>query len=370
MKVVEVDEKRKMIKVVPENVEDLYLLSQTILPGDRVLARTTRKIKREDGESKRIPMDLEIEVESIGFHEFGGLRIHGRIVRGPKNLVPIGSYHTITINKYQELTIFKSRGFESALKKFEEASLPPKKVLIISLDHDEASIVLLDGRNMETVAEIRSNIPGKHYQTGEKYDSLIKAYFSEILREAKKYENVDGIIIAGPGQIKEDFLERSGLPAALVDTSMGGIAGVYEAIRRGAPKDIAERQRILEESSLVEEILASIFKGDKKYVYGLKRVREAAEMGAVEELYVSDKFFHELLGRGELRDVLENVERFGGSRKVISTSHPRGKRFDIVLRIAAKLRYQIDRVLFGDKKKTIISRFLRRNRSGPVAQPG
>ncbi|MHA2034342.1 MAG: mRNA surveillance protein pelota, partial [Candidatus Thorarchaeota archaeon] len=103
MKVIKRVPKEGRITLKIETLDDLWHLYNIVAAGDRVIARTVRRVRigSEDDrkqESVRKPMTLVLEVEDISFHTFSNrVRIKGRILEGPSDLVNIGSHHTFNI---------------------------------------------------------------------------------------------------------------------------------------------------------------------------------------------------------------------------------------------------------------------------------
>ena len=90
MKVLFKDLKHKELKLVPENLDDIWHLYNIVENGDLVRAVTFRtdeqkddKIRSKKIEKKRIKIGLR--VSEVKFHEFSDrLRIHGTIEEGPQ----------------------------------------------------------------------------------------------------------------------------------------------------------------------------------------------------------------------------------------------------------------------------------------------
>ena len=102
MKITFEDRKKGLVALLPETLDDLWHLSHIIAEGDEVFSKTTRRIQDNTGDKLRSDrgvkktFTLGISVESVSFHIFTGkLRIIGSIIRGPEDLVPLGSHHTI-----------------------------------------------------------------------------------------------------------------------------------------------------------------------------------------------------------------------------------------------------------------------------------
>jgi len=105
MKILQKDLRHGMVRVMVENLDDLWYLSNVICPGDRVSARTERRVKAKDdmeraGKSERVAVTITLKVEKTDFRlENDSFRISGTITEGPEDLVSAGSHHTINVEK-------------------------------------------------------------------------------------------------------------------------------------------------------------------------------------------------------------------------------------------------------------------------------
>ena len=102
MKITYQDRKKGIIELLPETLDDLWHLSHIIAEGDTVYSKTTRRIQDNTGDKLRSDrgvkktFTLGVSVEDVSFHIFTGkLRIIGSIIKGPEDLIPLGSHHTI-----------------------------------------------------------------------------------------------------------------------------------------------------------------------------------------------------------------------------------------------------------------------------------
>ena len=96
MKIVHKNLKAGEVKLVVENAEDLWLLSQVIDAGDTLKGQTVRKLKvNEEADATKRTVFMAIGVEKTEFGQL--LRVSGKITDGPED-VPRGSYHTFSIS--------------------------------------------------------------------------------------------------------------------------------------------------------------------------------------------------------------------------------------------------------------------------------
>ena len=97
------------IKLIPENLDDLWHLKFIIEPGDIVFSLTKRVRESSDklrSDKEKVTVRLGIEVEKVEFYKFANrLRITGKIVAGVED----SGYHTINIPVGKELSIIKEK---------------------------------------------------------------------------------------------------------------------------------------------------------------------------------------------------------------------------------------------------------------------
>ena len=200
------------IKLVPENLDDIWHLYNIIDENDLVRAVTFRtdeqkddKIRSKKAEKKR--MKLGVRVEEVKFHEFSDrLRIHGTIEEGPQDL---GSFHTlnITAEKMDSLSIIKEKWQDYQIQRIEEAVKQRNQSIItfISLDEDCATIAILRQSGVQWVADIDSKRSGKMFESKDTQGE----YFGEILSVVKTNKTAgSALVVVGPGFTKEHFVKQ------------------------------------------------------------------------------------------------------------------------------------------------------------------
>jgi peptide chain release factor subunit 1 len=188
-----------------------------------------------------------------------------------------------------------------------------------------------------------------------------------------------GIIIGGPGPLKEKFYEGEFLNYQLqkkvlgvVDTSYLGQQGLEEAVERG--QELIKEAALVKERQLLQNFFLHLQKEDGLAVYKIDEVARAIEAGAVEILLISEAFDWkkyklscqcgfktEKAGRREdvfkcpncgsvlavqeqedLADMLaEKVKEMGGSVEIISKDSREGSALKEIGGIGAILRYRL-----------------------------
>jgi protein pelota len=347
VKIVHKDLKGGEIKLVPENLDDIWHLYNIIETGDLIRAVTFRtdeqkddKIRSKKSEKKR--MKLGIRVEKVSFHEFSDrLRVHGVIEEGPQDL---GSYHTLNVDadKMDKFTIVKETWKVHQLERLEEAVRQRKQALLVfvSLDEDTATIALLRQSGVQWIADIDSKRSGKMYES----EDTEHEYFGNILTLVKTYmQEENPLVVVGPGFTRERFINVGKTNHAELfktcfthATGMAGMNGVHEAIKSGIVDQITKENRVSFETQMVEKLFTEI-KKDGLATYGEHEVAEALHKGAVERLLIADVHVRSRNGEDLLRHARETRSQF----TIINTMHEAGKKFEGIGGIGALLRYKV-----------------------------
>jgi len=230
--------------------------------------------------------------------------------------------------------------------------LEPKQVYgLIVLDRGEATIGLLKGNRIIVLENKESWVPGKFRDGGQsalRFQRIIEQEVHEWLKylgeKAKEYfdkykDNLVGILVGGPGPLKEKFVKEDYLPyylrdkvIAVIDTGYSNEYGLKELVDKA--KDILEKTEYMREANLVRDFMAMVSKGSNLVVYGEEDVKKALEYGAADKVLISEKL------KDKLKEILELAKKSGAEVELISMGHPEGEQFSN-FGIAAFLRFPI-----------------------------
>ena len=327
------------IKLIPENLDDLWHLKFIIEPGDIVFSLTKRVRESSDklrSDKEKVTVRLGIEVEKVEFHKFANrLRITGKIVAGVED----SGYHTINIPVGKELSIIKEEWKDEQLKRIREAEEAAKQpeIVIVTIEEGEAVLGAVRQWGVEELSDVRMSYGKESSQRIE--------FFAEVLRQL---ESIDFkyLVIAGPGFAKEDFAEfvkdrKPDWNIITCDASTVGTRGFLEVLKRGILNRIAGELRLAEEAEYIEILLERIAKNDR-VAYGLEEVKRAYDYGAIEVLLIADEFLREQREKWNIDEFMRNVEAMKGKVVIMSTEFEPGQRLMSLGGIAALLRFSID----------------------------
>ncbi len=261
---------------------------------------------------------------------------------------------------------------------------------LIVLDSSGSDIGLLIGKKIVLEKHVDSLVPGKTTKGGwsqQRYARIREEAKLEHLKKTgeeaseifSQYQDLKGIIIGGPGPLKEKFFEGEFLNYQLqkkvlgvVDTSYLGMQGLEEAVERG--QELIKEAAVIKERQLLQRFFTHLQKEDGLAVYKMEDVVKAIEYGAVETLLISESFNWvkfklacqcgfktEKAGRKgdvfrcpncgailnnieqeDLADVLaEKVKETGGAVEIISKDSREGSALKEIGGIGAILRYRL-----------------------------
>jgi len=357
LKILEENQKQGAITVKIENLNDLWTLYNIIFKGDKASARTQRRvILKEGSKGERKPMYLKIEVESVSFHEFSNrLRIKGKILEGPEDFVNYGTYHTFNIEPRQKITIFKEKWLKNELKRLKSSSKFEDNfiMLFIAIETGLATLSLITNYSETRIASVKRNIPGKRYEQTHRKRALIEFFeaIKKILEENLKENDINLIVICGPGNTRDQFMsyikEKSN-PIYLskirsIYASSGTESAILEALKSKKFGQLKKNIKILQESEKIDNILTYLSMEADLVAIGFNEILKASEQGAVKELFLVDILIRNSSKEQKLKleQIITNIENSDGKVNILSSEHSTGQQIVDLGSLVAILRYKL-----------------------------
>lgn len=352
MKIINEDEKEGIVEVVPETLDDLWHLSHIIEVGDNASSKTTRRIQDNTGDKLRSDRGVKktfylgLDIENVSFHLFTGkLRLTGVITRGPEDLIPLGSHHTLEVKLNTPLTIRKTRWPKWAINRLNQAIDASKKLsaIIVVLEDDTATLGLIRQFGVEYYGPIKGNVSGKRIIDKNRQKNIVE-FYEKVIDSIVKFDSIQNIVIAGPGFFKNDFYDylknkhKDLAKISIIEsTGSGGRNGISEVLKKGTVEKLTSENRVALEIGAINNLLEGIGKNSSKIAYGVSETKNAINLGAVSQLLILDnKVASENMG-----DAMDMVENMKGEVMVISSEHDGGKQLESLGGIAAILRYAL-----------------------------
>lgn len=356
MRILRDDIKHGAITVIPEVLDDLWVLYNIVERGDKVRARTSREIRlgeRYDRpeKGKRVSVSLGLTVESVTWdRHMNRLRIHGIIYEAPEE-VGAGSHHTFNIVLNKPLKIIKRRWMRhhlDQLRRAVERKVPP--VMVLSIDDEGYCVGILRGFGIDINVEERITLPGK--ARSENRRKVLQDLFKSAAKTVEETQpdlNMP-IMILGLGYIKNEFLKylekKPEIKKRIIDVksvNSTGKAAIYEALRSGVLSKALKHARVAKEADAVEELLKRLGRSRGDVAYGMKEVEKANSMGAIDKLLLTDSLLREALDekRESIERLIREVENRRGEVIIVSVEHEAGVKLNSLGGIAALLRFPI-----------------------------
>ncbi|HMF30174.1 MAG TPA: mRNA surveillance protein pelota [Candidatus Lokiarchaeia archaeon] len=357
MKILKFDEKKGEMTLQIETLNDLWVLYNVIFPGDKVEARTVRRVVVREGEKgDRKPMKLGITVEDVSFYEFANrLRIKGQIYAGPNDLISIGRYHTLNIEPNQSIKVIKEIWYDHLVQRIKKSAQAGRgfQVLVIPIDSGDAIVALLSNYSQTIIARVHENLPGKRYgkQAWEQELEKFLGTVAKIVEENLSAYEIRLIVVAGPGFVKEKFADYLQTHVAgargkvnLESATSAEDSAIYEVLRKGTLQVLQQDQRVVFETDLMEEVMRRVGKDEPTVTFGIAEAQQACQFGAIETFLISDVKFRESRGddRDNIEKLLRDIESANGKVEIVSSLHPAGEQLLKLGGYVGLLRFRVD----------------------------
>ena len=344
--------------VIPEDADDLFTLRRIIENGDHVFADTTRVIKRvkeyaRPDKGERIKVRVSVRVENIGLDDMvDRLRITGIITNTDNELVPRGTYHSLTVQVGDTITIDKNRKWNDVETNILKRSGNSTNFILVAIDAQEAAVAKISGTHLRIIPNIYSGQSGKRYQHAAKNNPNIEIFFEDIAKTIQSVfsaaDNNSIIIIFGPGETKRRFYNllvdkqklEKGKVSIIDGVDVAGEDGIFVFLRSSAIKEAMSSSKLATVSSILDEIMRLVHNGESKYAMGMQEVSNAASIKAIEYLVFSDSIF-KTIDENDVVKLLNLLESHGAKSFAVDSSTDIGWRVSSLGGIVALLRYSI-----------------------------
>ena len=346
MKILKQVKEEGLVKLEPENLEDLWHIERVLESGDRIRSRSFRRFKAGEGDAgEKKPINVEIDAEKIEFAKFANrLRVTGPILSGtPEEFVQVGAYHTIDIEPGFAFTLIKKDWKNYQIERLRQAVIETKrpKVAFVVLDDEKAIFATLRGYGVEFEFELEARASKRD----EKFEEKVQQYFGEIFKKIASYE-VGTVIVAGPGFTKDNLREfivkkdKELLKKIVFEScSYAERSGVYELLKKGVVGKATQAQHFEEEVKAIEELMLHVGKDDGLATYGISQVRDAVAASAVVRIFVLDEV---LRANKEVENAVELAEKKKVELLIFSHEGEPGRKLNGLGGLAAILKFRIN----------------------------
>jgi protein pelota len=340
--------------VIPEDADDLFTLRRVLESGNSVISDTSRVIKpvkdyaRPD-RGERVKVRVALRVDQVQLDAaVDRLRISGTITETDNELVSKGTHHSLSVQAGDTLVIDKGRRWQDFESKMLRKSGSGSAFILVAIDTQEAAVAKVTGTHVKVIPNIYSGQSGKRYQT--KNNPNIEIFFADIAKTVGTiFGEGDRVLVFGPGETRKrffNFLLNRGLEipsesVKVVDgVDVAGEDGVFVFLRSPAMKEAMRASKLSTVSSLLDQVMLMVNRGQAKFAMGLPEVTKAAELKAVETVVFSDSIFM-TSDEGEIVKMLNSLESYGAKTFAVDSSTDIGLRVSALGGIVALLRYAL-----------------------------
>jgi protein pelota len=245
--------------------------------------------------------------------------------------VSLGSYHSITLELYNQVSIIKEKWYPSQIDRLRDAQMGKSSpVIVIAMDDESALVTQVGSHASKVLLDLDPGIPRKGNDIdGHRRETL--AYFNTLatfMRKLREEEIAQYFVIGGPGFTKDGFFEHlktnfSDLitNVSIVDASSAGQNGVREIILSKIPDNFTAGQSAQNQSKLLQEVLEHLGTSTDKIAYGMN-VKIAIGLGAVDKLLILDNKMHmSIETRNEIEELISQNKSMGGRTVLMSSFH-------------------------------------------------
>ena len=347
MRINKQDRSENLIKLTPENLEDLWHIERILSPGDEVEGISWRTFKAsEAAQAEKKKINVRIIAEKIEFARHANrLRVSGKIISGsPEEFVQTGSYHTIDVEPNFPISIYKDWK-QHHLARIKQAMVETKRPRLYVLVMDEKEATFATMRGFGASYEWELEYKGSKRDEAKRQAEEGKQFFGEILSRLERLEDAHKIIVAGPGFAATNFMkwakEKTPKLASrftLEHCTYADRTGVNELLKKGVVGRVASEERVALELQVMEEFKLAIAKNSNKVCYGLKNVRNAVESTAAQKVIVLDELLRQ---KKNVEEIIELAQTNGIEVMIFSHESDGGKELAGLGGLAAFLRFAL-----------------------------
>ncbi len=222
---------------------------------------------------------------------------------------------------------------------------------LVVMDRKEATIGLLEGKQIKMMRRLTSGVPGKIRAGGQsaaRFSRLTEGLAKEFMRriaDAMKeiyfgMPKLKGIIIGGPVPTKDDFMKESNLVTALREKVIGmkdignaDESGLHDLVE--ASHELLAKQEIIYEKKLLENFFDILGKGEK-VAYKKEDIEKALKYGAVETLILSKK-----LDKTVIKELSRKAVNISAKVEIVTDETEEGREFLNIGGMGGILRFEV-----------------------------
>lgn len=363
------------VKMVVEDMDDLWHLYNLISENDRVRTTTERKVHKELASgatnSQRVKLMLTVRVAKVDFDaEAAELRISGPNVEENPH-VKLGAHHTLVIVVTRSLAVTKDAWDGVCLQRLQQAADTARgaELAVIVAQPGFGHLCLITPSLTLVRAKVVVPIPRKGRRDPGAQDRALGKFYDHLLRAAMRHVDFDvvkALLVAGPGFVPEEFLAYAESLAnrdedvrafmrhrgkiASCKASSGFKHAVREVLGDSSIAAQLADTRAAAEVAAMDDFQAMLGRDPQRAVYGFDHVRAACDQGAVATLLVTDALLRstDLARRAEYLTLVDDARALSADVHVFSSMHVSGEQLAQITGVAAQLRFPLPEEVLAD----------------------
>jgi len=223
---------------------------------------------------------------------------------------------------------------------------------MIIMDRRDATIAILKGKAIIPLLKTHSEVPGKTRaggQSAQRFARLREGAAKDHYKKVGEYvkeqfltmENLKGILVGGPGPTKYDFVDGNYITnevkkkiITIQDLSYTDDFGLNELLEKS--EDVLADSEVKDERKIMTRFLETLATEPGKAEYGMDKVIEKIQMGAVEIVLISES-----LDDDSIEKIETEAEAFGSEVMILSLETREGAQLRDLGKVAAILRYTV-----------------------------
>jgi protein pelota len=359
-----------IVKLMSEEPEDMWHLFNIIRVGDKVRAKTLRKVQNESATgsktSQRITLTLEVDIEAIDFDPSAcALHLKGRNTL-ENEYVKLGAYHTLDLEVNRPFTLKKPIWDIIDIQRLEES-------LDKSRNADVAAVVMHEGlanicvlTSTMTIVKAKIDMPVARKRKGfaSQHDKGVIRFLDAVAQAFLRHINMEivkCVIIASRGFLRDQFYthllavaEKQNKKFSGTDQSKFVIVHSSSGFKHSLKEVLADptiSARLADtkaqaEVKVLNQFMELLNADSARAFYGFKHVSMANEKYAIDTLLVSDALFrsYDIAQRRQYVDLVESVRNQGGNVLIFSSMHVSGEQLNQITGVAAILRFPLPEI--------------------------
>lgn len=360
------DLRRGTLTLVPQDVDDMWVIYNHTVPGDVIETTTTRKVVRHSDNSsyrKTIYVFLSVTKTFLDTRT-GALQISG-IIQNEIEDVPNHSSHTLDLQLNRQIKLTKTEWTALEIRDFTNAANTDLKAEVgaVILQDGIAHVCIITDTMTILKSKVEVTIPKKTaYETSTKKINKAHAKFFEqiytAITKSLPLATLKALLIASPAFYATElrnyiFQEADRLGdknvlrfkdrTVIAHSSSGYLQSLKEVLSDRNVTQHLSSAKYGHQLATFDKFYTVMNRDDGCAWYGPAHIRKAVEMAAIDTLLISDSLFrsHDVQERKSYIKLVEQVEADGGKVEIFSSQHDAGAQLDDITGIAAILKFPL-----------------------------